>query len=59
VADEATAGVNVQQTVPLLAVSDMEASLRFYVDGLGFEVRNRWSDDGSSGGAGSGLERRR
>jgi len=39
-------GPNVKQTVPFLAVSDMEASLRFYVDGLGFEIRHRWVDEG-------------
>ncbi|MFL5381751.1 MAG: VOC family protein [Longimicrobiaceae bacterium] len=37
---------NVQQVVPLLAVADMAASLRFYVDGLGFEMTNRWIDEG-------------
>lgn len=29
-------------TVPFLAVSDMESSLRFYVEGLGFSVTNTW-----------------
>lgn len=37
---------NVRQVVPLLAVSSMEASLRFYVDGLGFTMTNQWMDDG-------------
>ncbi|MFL5541499.1 MAG: VOC family protein, partial [Longimicrobiaceae bacterium] len=37
---------NVQQVVALLAVADMAASLRFYVDGLGFEMTNRWIDEG-------------
>ena len=31
---------------PLLMVTDMERSLRFYVDGLGFVIRNRWVPDG-------------
>ena len=45
--DHATAtDANVQQVVPLLAVADMAASLRFYVDGLGFEITNRWIDEG-------------
>jgi len=38
---------NVQQCVPLLGVASMEASLRFYVDGLGFEMTNRWIDEGT------------
>jgi catechol 2,3-dioxygenase-like lactoylglutathione lyase family enzyme len=37
---------NVQQTVPFLAVSDMEASIRYYVDGLGFEITQKWVDEG-------------
>jgi len=37
---------NVQQSVPFFGVSDMEASLRFYVDGLGFEMTQRWIDEG-------------
>ena len=38
--------VNVQQDVPLFAVSNMETSLRYYVDGLGFEMTNKWIDEG-------------
>jgi catechol 2,3-dioxygenase-like lactoylglutathione lyase family enzyme len=38
--------VNVQQAVPFFMVSSMEASLRFYVDGLGFEMKNKWTPDG-------------
>ena len=37
---------NVRQAVPLLAVSRMEKSLRFYVDGLGFEMTKKWIDEG-------------
>src|SRR5262245_6852418 len=37
---------NIKQTVPFLAVSDMEASLRFYVDGLGFEITHKWTPRG-------------
>jgi len=37
---------NVQQVVPLFGVVSMEASLRFYVDALGFEMKNRWIDEG-------------
>jgi lactoylglutathione lyase len=36
---------NVQQTVPFFMVSNMEASLRYYVDGLGFERTNQWIVD--------------
>jgi lactoylglutathione lyase len=38
--------VNVTQTVPMLGVTDMEASLRFYVNGLGFEMTNKWTLEG-------------
>jgi lactoylglutathione lyase len=37
---------NIKQTVPFLAVSNMEASLHFYVDGLGFEITNQWMPRG-------------
>jgi len=37
---------NVKQAVPFLMVSDIEASLRFYVDGLGFRMTNKWIDQG-------------
>jgi lactoylglutathione lyase len=36
----------VRQAVPFFAVSDMEQSLHFYIDGLGFEMINKWIDDG-------------
>jgi lactoylglutathione lyase len=38
--------VNVQQAVPFLGVTSMEASLRFYVDGLGFVMTRKWTPDG-------------
>ena len=37
---------NVKQAVPLFAVSNMEQSLSFYVNGLGFTMTNKWIDDG-------------
>src|SRR5450756_1258460 len=37
---------NVTQAVPFFMVSNMEASLSFYVDGLGFERPNQWIVDG-------------
>jgi catechol 2,3-dioxygenase-like lactoylglutathione lyase family enzyme len=43
---EATSPHNVQQAVPFFAVSNMEASVRFYVDGLGGEMTEQWIDEG-------------
>ena len=37
---------NVKQVVPLLTVSKMEASTRFYIDGLGFKMTKKWIDEG-------------
>ncbi len=34
--------VNVKQAVPFFGVTNMEASLRFYVEGLGFNMKNSW-----------------
>ena len=33
---------NIKQAVPFFAISNMENSLRFYVDGLGFEMTQKW-----------------
>ena len=44
---EAVGEPNVQQAVPFFMVCDMEASVRFYVDGLGFEITHRWVVDGT------------
>jgi len=33
---------NVKQAVPFFGVTNMENSLRFYVDGLGFKMKHRW-----------------
>ncbi|HZI57091.1 MAG TPA: VOC family protein [Verrucomicrobiae bacterium] len=43
---QAKTEVNVQQAVPFFMVSSMEASLRFYVDGLGFAMTKKWTPDG-------------
>ena len=43
---ETNTETNVQQAVPFFAVSDMQASVRYYVDGLGFEMTKRWIDEG-------------
>ena len=37
---------NVRQTVPLLNVTNITASLAFYVDGLGFSMANQWTPEG-------------
>jgi lactoylglutathione lyase len=34
---------NVQQAIPFFMVTDVPRSLRFYVDGLGFALRNQWT----------------
>lgn len=36
---------NIKQAVPFFGVTNMEASLRFYVDGLGFEMKRWWVPD--------------
>ena len=38
--------MNVKQAVPFFGVSSMDASLRFYLEGLGFVMKNKWIDDG-------------
>ena len=35
-----------KQTVPLLYVSDLAQSSKFYVSGLGFEMVEKWEPDG-------------
>jgi lactoylglutathione lyase len=37
---------NVEQAIPFFMVSDMEASIRFYIDGLGFRRTKKWIVDG-------------
>jgi len=44
--ENAKAEINVQQAVPFFGVTSMEASLRFYVDVLGFEMTRKWTPDG-------------
>ena len=38
---------NIQYCVNLFMVSNMEASLKFYVEGLGFTIRNTWTPRGT------------
>ena len=40
---------NVKQAVPFFMVTDIEASLHFYVDGLGFAITNEWRPEKASG----------
>ena len=37
---------NVRQAVPFLNVKNIEASLRFYVDGLAFTITRQWKPEG-------------
>ena len=37
---------NLKQAVPFFMVTDIDASFRFYVDGLGFRMTNTWTPDG-------------
>ena len=37
---------NVKQAVPFFWVSNMDRSLRYYVDGLGFTMTRHWSPEG-------------
>ena len=43
---EVAVSSNVKQAVPFFNVTDIEASLRFYVDGLGCVVTNKWVPEG-------------
>jgi lactoylglutathione lyase len=45
-ATQAKTEANVQQAIPFFRVSNMETSLRFYVEGLGFEMTKKWTPDG-------------
>ena len=40
------AAANIQQAIPFFGITDMEASLRFYVEGLGFVMTKKWTPDG-------------
>ena len=46
---EPNLSANVKQAVPFFSVTDMEASLRFYVDGLGFKMKRWWIPDQAKG----------
>lgn len=42
----AATAANVKQAVPFFMITDMERSLRYYVDGLAFVMTNKWIPDG-------------
>jgi uncharacterized glyoxalase superfamily protein PhnB len=42
----ATLTANVKQAVPFFGVTNMESSLRFYVEGLGFTMKRHWIPEG-------------
>jgi len=46
---ETVTSANVKQAVPFFGVTNMEASLRFYVDGLGFKMKHWWMPDQADG----------
>jgi len=43
---EANARPNVQQAVPFFGVADIEESIRYYMDGLGFKMIHQWVVEG-------------
>jgi lactoylglutathione lyase len=43
---ETKTAANVEESVPFFGITNMEASLRFYVEGLGFEMTHKWIVDG-------------
>lgn len=43
---EPAVGANIKEVVPFFLVSDIERSIRFYVDGLGFRMTLNWVDRG-------------
>jgi lactoylglutathione lyase len=43
---ETAVEANVKQAVPFFWVTNIEASIRYYVDGLGFRLTNQWIDEG-------------
>jgi len=45
----AEAQVNVKQAVPFFGVTNMEDSLKFYMNGLGFKMKSRWIPGATDG----------
>lgn len=46
---ETMTSAKVKQAVPFFGVTNMEASLRFYVDGLGLKMKRWWIPDQADG----------
>ena len=46
---KAKPAANVKQAVPFFNVTDIDASLRFYVGGMGFVLKNQWAPEGRIG----------
>jgi lactoylglutathione lyase len=44
---EASAEPNITEVVPFLGVTSMDVSLKFYINGLGFEMKHHWIPDRS------------
>lgn len=43
---ESKTNSNVKQAVPFFMVRNIEASIEYYVKGIGFEMTNNWIDKG-------------
>ncbi len=43
---ESMTKTNVQQAVPFFGVKNIAESIRYYVEGLGFQMINKWIDEG-------------
>ncbi|HET6995044.1 MAG TPA: VOC family protein [Chitinophagaceae bacterium] len=41
-----TTATNVRQAVPFFMVRDIQVSIGFYIDGIGFKMTNSWVDKG-------------
>lgn len=37
---------NLKQVIPFLGVTDIERSIRFYIDGLAFTMKHKWEPEG-------------
>src|ERR1700722_3246366 len=37
---------NIQQVIPFFRIAEMDRSLHFYLDGLGFTLKNKWVVEG-------------
>jgi hypothetical protein len=44
--DDSGSSANVKQAVPFFMVRNIEASVDYYINGIGFEMINKWIDNG-------------